>query len=218
MQRVIVIGGGEFSRVVIETARDAGLDVIGFTDPKPCLDTAANLVVRYLGDDESILGFRDVKLVLGVGAVDVSPARQRAVERLNGHEWQAVVSPRTHISPSAKIEPGAIVLPGAVISAGARVRRHAIINIGTMIDHDVDIGEFVHVAPRAAIGGSSIVRSGAYIGMGAVVRDHIRVEENTLVGMGAVVTKRHPKGSVLTGIPARPQMTALEAIGDHSGS
>ena len=78
-----------------------------------------------------------------------------------------------------------------------------------MIDHDVHVGAFVHVAPRSALGGGSYVGDGAYIGMGASLRDHTRINERTMVGMGAVVAKEFPADSVLVGIPARAMVPAI---------
>jgi acetyltransferase EpsM len=205
MSELIVVGGGELARVVVETARDANWQVIGFVDPRPCEETTKRLGVPRLGDDDALSAYPNAKLILGIGCVSVSPARRNIVEhiRVPPSRWLALTHPFASVSSSAELSEGVIVLPGAVIATGARIGRHCIINIGAKIDHDVRVGEFVHVAPQVALGGGSKVGDGAYVGMGAVVRDHVTVAERTMVGMGAVVTKEFAAGATLVGIPAK---------------
>lgn len=206
MQKLIIIGGGELARVIIEAARaQKSWDVIGFVDPQPCEETVRRLGVPRLGDDSVLASLTDERLVLGVGTVKVSRVREGIVERIGAPgRWASIVHPFTSVSPTAHIAPGAIVLPGSIICSGATISEHAIVNLGATIDHDVFVGKFVHVAPQAALGGNSRVEDNAYIGMGAIIRDHITVSADTLVGMGAVVSKQFPPGRTLVGVPARP--------------
>lgn len=202
---LIVIGGGEFARMVIETARRDEWEVLGFVDPLPCEETAQRCRVVRLGDDGAIGDYPDAKLILGLGCVTVSPLRKQLVSRIGPGRWGTVKDPYfTYISQTAEIGEGTVILPGAAIGSGARIGPHCILNLGVKIDHDVQVGGFVHVAPQAALGGGSRIGDGAFIGMGAMVRDHTLVSERTLVGMGAVVTEHYAAGLTLLGIPAKP--------------
>ena len=214
IQKLIIIGGGELARVVIEaTQAEAfegadvfGWDILGFVDPLPCEETTRRLGVKRLGDDSVLRSLTDEKLVLGVGTIKISPVREHIVAKINQPtRWATIIHPFTSISPTAHIAPGVVVLPGVVICSGARISEHAILNLGAKIDHDVHVGKFVHVAPQAALGGGSRVEDNSYIGMGAIIRDHVTVSADTLVGMGAVVSKQFPAGSTLVGIPAKPR-------------
>lgn len=206
MQKLIIIGGGDLARVIIEAARAQGSwDIVGFVDPQPCEETTRRLNVRRLGDDSALRSMTNEQLVLGIGTTTVSPARRLVVEKIDRPDkWATVIHPFTGISPTARLAPGVIVLPGAAICSGAVILEHTIINLGAKVDHDVHVGRFVHVAPQVALGGGSRVEDGAYVGMAAVVRDHVTVGAESMVGMGAVVTKQFPAGSTLVGIPAKP--------------
>lgn len=204
MSGLIVVGGGELARVIIEAAQASGQSVIGFVDPQPCDETVNRLGVLRLGDDAAIQNFQDAELILGVGSIRASAIRARVVESISPGRWGKVVHPSAQVSPTAQISEGAVVLAGSVICSGAQIGRHAIINLGVVVDHDVFVGDFVHVAPKAALGGGSKVCHGAYIGMGACVRDHTVVNANTTVGMGATVTREYAASVTLVGTPARP--------------
>lgn len=210
MAGLIVVGGGELARVIIETAQASGQTVLGFVDPQPCDETVSRLGVTRLGDDSAIAAYPGAQLVLGVGSIRASAVRARVVESIAPGRWGKVIHPSAQVSPTAQISEGAVILAGSVICSGAQIGRHAIINLGVMVDHDVFVGDFVHVAPKAALGGGSKVCHGAYIGMGACVRDHTVVNANTTVGMGATVTREFAASSTLIGTPARP-MIAEEA-------
>jgi acetyltransferase EpsM len=206
MQDLIVVGGGELARVIIETAIAEGKwRIVGFVDPTPCDETVRRLKLPRLGTDTDIGRFPNAMTVLGVGTIKVSDVRRNIVDRLAlpQSRWATIIHPSASVSPSASVAPGAVVLAGAVLCSGVSIGAHCIINLGAKIDHDVKVGAFVHVAPQAALGGGSRVEDHAYIGMGAMIRDHLTVSERNLVGMGAVVTKQFAPGRTLAGVPAR---------------
>jgi acetyltransferase-like isoleucine patch superfamily enzyme len=47
------------------------------------------------------------------------------------------------------------------------------------------------------------VEAGCYLGQGCTVRQELRIGAGSLVGMGAVVVRDVPPGSVVAGNPAR---------------
>jgi acetyltransferase EpsM len=206
MRDLIVIGGGEHARVVIETARAAGWKVIGFVDPSPCEETQSRLSIAWLGDDNAVPRHGDAALVLGIGNVDVGFRRQKIAASIKAPStrWATVIHPMAAVSPTATLGAGTVVFAGAIVSSGARVGEHCILNHNVVVDHDAALGGFVHASPGSVVAGSAAVGDGSYIGMGALVRDHITLGRNCLVGMGAVVTKSFSDNRILLGVPAKP--------------
>ena len=207
--RLVVVGGGEHARVVVDAAAASGWQVAGYTDADAPDGVGGMPDIQRLGTDADLAatlaatgpGDRPA-VVLGFGAVGA--ARRRAVEAVGGGAtWAVVVHPSAWVSPSAILGPGAVVLAGAVVNTGARVGAHAIVNSGAIVEHDVAVVDHAHVAPGAVIGGGARIGEGAFVGLGAAVRDHVTVGDGAIVAMGAVVTSNVPAGALAKGIPAR---------------
>jgi len=210
---LIVLGGGEHARVVIDAARSEGdrWDVQGYVAPDG--GAAAAPDVPWLGDDVTLAARLEDRapddrpwLILGFGGGETTGAlatRTATTERFTGARWATIVHAQAWVSPNAKLEHGVVVLAGAVVNIGAHVLRHAIVNSAAVVEHDVVIGAGSHVAPGAVIGGGTHVHGHAFIGLGARVRDHIEVGAGAVVGMGAVVVDSIAPGATVIGIPAR---------------
>jgi acetyltransferase EpsM len=205
--RIVIIGGGEHARVIIDAARASAdrPELVGFVDPEPCLETTARLGLPRLGDDDALKTHRDLHAVLGFGAVETRARREDAVHRLTPlvTGWARVIHGAAWVSPGAIIGEGSVIMAGAVIQTGARIGAHCVVNTGAIVEHDVVLGDFVQLAPGAALGGGVRVDAGAYIGMGAIIRDHVNVGAGALVAMGSVVVADVPQGAKVMGAPAR---------------
>jgi acetyltransferase EpsM len=217
-RRLVVLGGGEHARVVIDAARSARCpwEVIGVVDPGSSERTRALLGVDHLGDDETFAAVLEAMepserphLVLGLGAVGDPAARRALAARYDGRApWATLVHGTAWVAPSAVLAPGAAVLASAVVNAGAGVGAHAVVNSGAILEHDAVLGEFAQLAPGAIVGGGAVVEDGAYVGLGALVRDHVTVGRGSIVGMGAAAVADVPANVVVIGIPARAREAA----------
>lgn len=215
---LIVLGGGEHARVVIEAARTQGdrWTVQGYVAPEARGGTAttSDSDLSWLGDDAALAArLEDLApedrpwLVLGFGGGETAGglvARAAGAARFGPTaRWATVVHATAWISPSATLQPGAVVLANAVVNTGARVGRHAIVNSAAVVEHDVAVGHGTHLAPGAVIGGGTRIGDHVLIGLGARVRDHIEIGTGAVVGMGAVVVESIEPGATVVGIPAR---------------
>jgi acetyltransferase EpsM len=204
---LVLIGGGEHARVVLDAARRQGTwSATGFVDPQPNPMLNA-LGLSWLGDDLAAMkALRGTRCILAVGGVAGTVRRQQVARKYDGLGviWTSVVHPDSVVSESAEIREGVVVLAGAIINPGVRIAEHCIVNTGAILEHDVHLEPFAHVGPGAVVGGGATIGRGAYIGLGGRVRDHIRIGDAAVVGMGAVVTSEVAGGLVVVGVPARP--------------
>lgn len=210
-QPLVVIGGGEHARVVIDAARaGSAWEIVGIVDQAAAERTRSLLGVAHLGDDAAYLAAvgatpPDLRpaIVLAIGA---GASRRAAAERYDsaaGGSWATIVHPAAWVSPAAGIAPGVVILAGAVVNAGAEIGSHAIVNSAAVVEHDAVVGSFAHVGPGAIVGGAAVLGEGAVAGMGSLIRDHVSVGPEAFVAMGAVVVADVAPRETVLGVPAK---------------
>ncbi len=80
---------------------------------------------------------------------------------------------------------------------------------GTKIDnlvhigHNAKIGKNCYIVADSVVGGSCRIEDNVFLSMGTRIRNQKRVGRNSLIGLGAVVTKNIPMNSVSYGLPAK---------------
>jgi acetyltransferase EpsM len=203
---VIVIGGGEHARVVIEVLRAAARHrLLGFVADDAGEETRRRFGIARLGDESALAGHPGALGLLGFGALATRLRRPEAATRLGPWlaGWATAVHPTAWVSPTAEIGEGTVVMAGAVVQTGARIGRHCVLNTGSIVEHDAVLEDQVQLAPRVTIGGGVRVGTVAYLGLGAVIRDHVVVGREATVGMGAVVVRDVAPHARVIGLPAR---------------
>jgi sugar O-acyltransferase (sialic acid O-acetyltransferase NeuD family) len=126
-------------------------------------------------------------------------------------EWRArfpgiahpLVDPSAIIGHGVRLAPGVIAMPAVVVNPNALVGEDAILNTGSIIEHDCQIGRNTHISPGALLGGAARVGSDSLVGTGAVLLPGVDLGNDVIVGAGAAVVVDVSSGSTVVGVPAR---------------
>ena len=78
---------------------------------------------------------------------------------------------------------------------------HAIVNTGSVVEHDCDVGENSQHAPR--VGWACGAWADTLVGLGSSVLPGVWLGDGCVVGAGAVVLSNVTDGLVVVGVPAR---------------
>lgn len=191
MKQVVILGAGGHARVIADTVRACGDEVVAFLDD-------ASDAVGSSGPITDCMKYSDCEFIIGIGNAAVR-------EKLSALslKWYTAVHPSAVISDSAEISEGTVVMPNAVINAGARIGRHCIINTCAVVEHDNIIEDFAHVSVGAKLGGTVSVGRSAWIGIGSTVSNNLKICGGCMIGAGAVVIDDITEKGTYVGVPAK---------------
>lgn len=144
-------------------------------------------------------------------AIADSRIRAKLAEKcaMAGLAFQTVTARQHVCMDSAEIGEGAIFSPFTTLTSNIIIGSHFHLNIGSYVEHDCIIGDFVTFGPGVKCNGNVHIHDHAYIGSGAIIKQGTpdqprRIGKGAIIGMGAVVTKDIEAGETVVGNPARP--------------
>jgi sugar O-acyltransferase (sialic acid O-acetyltransferase NeuD family) len=194
-QRIILQGGGEHARVVLDCLLSSKAQVLALFDPK------------YSGELMGIpqRGTYDPAFAPDAFALVVigDNALRKKVVSLTRHSFTNVLHSSVILSSFATMRVGNMILHGVIVQAQTTIGNHVILNTKVSVDHDCVIGDYVHIAPGAVLCGTVEVGEGAFIGAGAVILPGKKIGKWSTVGAGAVIVHDVPDGAVVVGNPGR---------------
>lgn len=193
--KIILQGGGEHARVVLDCLLEAGADVVGLYDPKYDGDLFG---VAQLGQYNPS-SHRDAFAVIAIG----DNAVRKKVAGITTHKFTNAIHRSVILSQYATIGTGNMLLHGSIVQAQTSIGNHVIVNTGAKVDHDCVIGDFVHIAPGAVLCGCVQVGEGAFIGAGAVIIPGKKIGAWATVGAGSVIIHDIPDFGVAVGNPGK---------------
>ena len=159
---------------------------------------------KVLGVDVLPLSETEIKDSLVVIAIGEAQPRERIAALLpHDTEFAIVVGRGVSLTPYTKLGRGTIVLGQSFLSCDVEIGNHSIINPGTTISHDCKIGDFFTASPGVNVSGNCNLGKHVFLGTNSCIRNAIRICDNVIIGMGAVVTKDITIGGMYIGNPAR---------------
>jgi len=165
----------------------SGLPVLDSFSAWPRQPTDMRLIAPLQKVKESA---RRVALIRGLGVPDA--------------RWITVVDPGASVADDVVLGYGTHVGACVSIMASTRLGCHVGIRGGAYVGHDTRLSDFVFVGANAVVAGYARVEEGAHISPQAGVREGVTIGRYAVVGLGAVVVKDVPAGSVVAGNPAVP--------------
>jgi len=203
----VIVGSGGHGREVLDIVDSCGLrhKFVGFVDDAdPDELTSLRLANRSapIVGDIGWLAKSPLSHVLGIGA---ALARRDIQERLDHRPALTIVHPTATIGSAVTLAEGVVVGARAVITTNVSIGHHTHLNVGSAVQHDSILGDFVTVSPGVFINGDVRVGHDVFLGTGAIVTRGCVVGDGAVIGAGSVVLSDVAAGSRVWGIPARPR-------------
>ncbi len=199
-EKIILVGGGGHSRVMIELIRSSGeYEIAGLLDQRL---EEGDIVegVSVLGDDSLLPGLNvnGIKnACVAVGNVKDNSVRKGLFRKLkdSGFYMPYLIHPKSIVLESGtNISEGVQIMAGATVHIGSIIGENTIINTGAIIEHDCAVGKNVHICPGVVVCGGTTIGNNSFIGAGATVIHGITIGSDTVIGAGSVVKKNLTTG------------------------
>ncbi|MEQ9091653.1 MAG: acetyltransferase [Balneola sp.] len=199
----VIIGYSGHAYVVIESAFESNLNIIGYTMPQ--ISNSNPYDLSYLGSesDANFIGLKkDFNYILGVGD---NETRERIYNNLiaDGEKVSSVINPSAKIAESVVIGKGVFISAGAIINPQSKIKEAAIINSGAIVEHECEIDKASHIGPGAVLCGNVYVGKRTFVGANSVVKQGVKIGHDAIIGAGAVVLSDVADNDKLVGNPGR---------------
>ncbi|HFS67691.1 MAG TPA: acetyltransferase [Flavobacteriia bacterium] len=209
MKKIAIIGAGGFGREVKNLIEQINKHIeeyiiIGFFDDN--IDKYAQISgLPVLGKISEINNINtETYLVFGIGDPKFKQKIFKTIKNKN------IIFP-TLIHPSViknnnniKIGDGSIICAGTILTCDIVIGNFVLLNLCCTVGHDAIIKNFSSFMPSVNISGEVIIEDCVYVGTGATIINKIKIGENSIIGAGALVSKKIPSNCTAVGIPAKP--------------
>lgn len=151
--------------------------------------------------------FPDALITIAIGN---SRTRLRLADRAAqlGFGTASLIHPSVHTSSWNQFGEGLAICAGSVVTTNVTLGRHAQINVGCTVSHDVVAGDFLTLAPGVHISGCVRFGHRVQVGTGATfvngtLSRPLIVGDDAVIGAGACVVRDVPPAVTVVGVPAR---------------
>lgn len=187
--KIILIGGGGHCVAAIDVIElENKFEIIGILDVD---EKKGDKVLDYeiIGNDNSLKKFnaKDVFFLITVGQIKSYLPRQKISQKLKNKNVAKIISPLAYVSKHACIDIGTIIMHNVVINAKATIGKHCIINTKSNIEHGAVIGDLCHISTGAIINGDTLVGNGSFIGSNATLSNNINIMKGSVVSAGKFI-------------------------------
>ena len=198
---VVIFGTGGFAREVACVLHDLGRgdQIVAFHEPDDVFQ-ARKLLGVPVRPQSSFEPTRQ-RAVIGIGnpAIREKVARELPAETV----FETLVHPTAVISQWVELGEGSVICAGVVMTCQIRIGKHCQLNLNCTVGHDCTFGDFCTIAPGTNISGNVDLGTRVDVGTQAAFRQHLRICDDVVIGMGAVVVKDIVQPGTYVGVPAK---------------
>lgn len=210
MKRIVIIGSGGFAKEVVWLIHNINKiqptwDILGFIESAEKSETFGKTVFGYtvLGDETWITDYKqDIYVACAIGN---SSVRKAIHQRLSGHSYvkfATLIDPSVYVHESVQIGFGTIICRNVTLTVDIKLGEGVLINIGTVVGHDVVIEDFSTILVNCMISGKSKIGECCEIGSGAFIFQGKTLTPNCIVAPLAAVLRNLKEPGTYAGNPA----------------
>jgi sugar O-acyltransferase (sialic acid O-acetyltransferase NeuD family) len=169
-----------------------------------------NTVVFFVDDEYSneytkpISTFNPEVYMMMVAVADPKK-REEIVKKLPKEtRYFKFIHPTAQIfAKDVEIGEGSFIGAYSILTTNIKIGKHAILNRGNQIGHDVNIGDYFSAMPGAIVSGNVSIEDRVYMGTNSSIIENKIISTDTTIGANGVVVKNITVGGVYAGVPTK---------------
>ena len=220
-EQYVLYGGGDFALEVatilmdvlavsdIAEKRDANTsaavvtDIVSNSEPRSdALEDILGTIPLYHAQFSTVADVDRKRVLICIGNAQV---RHRIYNDLcgTGVTFATVVHPTAYVSSTAKIGSGSIICPFGFVGPFACVGNNCVINVQSVVGHDVKLGDSTVLSPCTDINGWASTGTAAFLGAGAIMQPKAKLGAYSKLSSGSVLVGEAGDGYLMHGNPAK---------------
>lgn len=209
MAKVIIFGLMDFASLAhFYLKHDSRHEVVAFSVTKeflPADGTFEGLPVVPFEDVESRYDPAEFRFFAPMSHRKMNMVREGIylTAKRKGYSFISYISSKATTFPGAQIGENCFILEDNTIQPFTTIGNNVMMWSGNHIGHHGTIKDHVLFTSHVVLSGHCVVEPYCFFGVNATIRDALHIQEGTLVGMGACVTKSTEAWGIYTGNPAR---------------
>lgn len=210
MKDLYIIGAGGFGREVIWLVERINKvtptwNIVGFLDDAEDVQNTVINGYEVLGGCDYLQNISEA--CWAVCTIGASKTRRKVVKKIKAYSnviFPVLIDPSVVCSDLVQVGEGTIICAGTIVTVNISIGKHVILNLDCTVGHDAVLHDYVTVYPSVNISGNVVAEECVELGTGTLVIQGKRIEQETIVGAGAVVVKDIPAKCTAVGVPAKP--------------
>ena len=110
---------------------------------------------------------QNFEVIIAVGNNQIRQKWQQLLLDLS--PMTTIIHPQTVIAPSAKIGRGVSIMAGCILGTNTVIQDGVILNIGTLLDHEVRIEPFAHLSVGVKVASYHVIPAFSFLEVGSVL-------------------------------------------------
>jgi sugar O-acyltransferase (sialic acid O-acetyltransferase NeuD family) len=216
INNIIIFGIGNIAEVAYYFLKnDTNLNIVGFTLEKDFIkeETKFDLPIIQFESIQETHPPYEYLLFAPCTASNLNKFRERIYNegKKKGYTFYTYISSKANIYTD-QIGDNCFILEDNTVQPFTKIGNNCILWSGNHIGHHSTIDDHVFVTSHVVISGMCLIKKYCYLGVNASLRDNITLEEGTVVGMSASITKNTEGNAIYIGIPAKKFKTIDDSI------
>ena len=186
MKSILIYGAGTNSisliNLIESTKKYKIIGLIGLENEKN--KTILKYKVKYTDKDINALKKKYKYIAISNTYYNNLRKRRHLIVKLRKNfKIPSIVSPNAILNNYCSFGEGVQIFNNVVINTQFKVDDFAVINTGSIIEHDVKIAKNVHISTSVTVNGGCVINSDTFIGSGTVIKQNLIIKKNSFIKM-----------------------------------